>query len=289
MSVKLSVIIVNYNVKLFLEQCLNSVLASSMIADTEIIVVDNASTDGSREYLPPLFPQVKFVLSPENLGFAKANNRAIKQAQGDYVLLLNPDTLIGTDTLVHVCRFMDEHPDAGALGVQMLDETGAYLPESKRGFPTLWVSLCKLLGFNGRYHLTHLDKDQVHEVDVLAGACMLMRKEVVQATGGFDEAFFMYWEDTDLAWRIKQAGYKNYYVPEKIVHYKGKSSKQDAYRYVRVFYDGMWIFYKKHNPNQRRLSLWGLKLGVWSFRSLSLFRVWLRNIFISLCDRRNAF
>ncbi|GAP72006.1 hypothetical protein SAMD00024442_21_57 [Candidatus Symbiothrix dinenymphae] len=285
---KLSVIIVNYNVKAFLEQCLHSVLASSMMADTECIVIDNASTDGSQACLPSLFPQVKFIFNKDNLGFAKANNIGIRQAKGDYVLLLNPDTVVGEDTLANVCRFMDEHPNAGGVGVAMYNENGAYLPESKRGFPTLWVSLCKLLGFTRHYYLTYLDREQVHEVDVLAGAFMMMRTEAIQATGGFDETFFMYWEDTDLSWRIKQAGYKNYYLPEKILHYKGESAKQNRYNYVRVFYDGMWIFYKKHNPKQGTLSLWGIRLGVRSFRALSLCRVWATRLFISLSGRRNA-
>ncbi|GHT02024.1 hypothetical protein AGMMS49525_04600 [Bacteroidia bacterium] len=273
MSVRLSVIIVNYNVKLFLEQCLNSVLASSMIADMEVIVVDNASMDGSQDYLPPLFPQVRFVFSPENLGFAKANNLAIKQAQGDYVLLLNPDTLIGRHTLANVCRFMDEHPDAGALGVQMHNAAGTFLPESKRGFPTPWVSLCKLFGFNKRYHLTYLDKEQVHEVDILSGAFMLLCKEVLRQTGGLDEAFFMYGEDIDLSWRIKQAGYKNYYVPEKILHYKGESAKQNQFHHACVFYDAMLIFYKKHYPNQGVLARWGIISAVRICQLLAFCRI----------------
>ncbi|GHT72584.1 hypothetical protein AGMMS50262_01700 [Bacteroidia bacterium] len=251
---KLSIVIVNYNVKYFLEQCLESVLKAVQDLSVEIFVVDNRSSDGSLDYLQPKFPQVRFIANEENVGFSRANNQAIRLAQGEYILLLNPDTVIGEQTLVRVCDFMDKHPEAGGLGVKMLDGYGQFLPESKRGFPSPWNSFCKMSGLSvlfpkskifGKYHLRYLDENSVHEVEVLAGAFMLLRKTVLDRVGLLDEGFFMYGEDIDLSYRIRQSGYKNYYFPEPIVHYKGESTKKNS-KYVRIFYNAMLIFYNKH-------------------------------------------
>ncbi|MDR1679291.1 MAG: glycosyltransferase family 2 protein [Prevotellaceae bacterium] len=267
----LSVIIVNYNVKRLLADCLRSVLASSIIARCEVIVIDNNSSDGSVEELAPLFPAVRFVANSENLGFAKANNLGIMQARGKYILLLNPDTVVGSELFSTVCSFMDNNPDAGAVGVRMIDGTGAFLPESKRGFPTPWVSFCKMLGLGklfpnsrlfGRYHLRYLNEYQTHKVDVLAGACMFLRRELLDKTGGLDEAFFMYGEDIDLSYRIRQAGYENYYLPETIVHYKGQSPHGSDWRYVKRFYQAMDIFYCKHFAHNNLLYKALVKLGI---------------------------
>lgn len=253
---KLSVVIVNYNVKYFLEQCLDSVIKASENMDVEIFVVDNNSSDNSIEYLTERFPNLHFIANKENVGFAIANNQAIRQAQSEYVLLLNPDTVIGENTLMRVCDFMDEHPDAGGLGVKMIDGFGKFLPESKRGFPSPWASFTKMVGlsrlfpksrFFGRYHLRYLDENQIHKIDVMAGAFMLFRHEALSKTGLLDEAFFMYGEDIDLSYRIKQHGYNNYYFPETIIHYKGESTKKD-FKYVKIFYEAMLIFYNKHYP-----------------------------------------
>ncbi len=251
---KLSVIIVNYNVKYYLEQCLLSVLAAMKNIEAEVFVVDNNSTDDSISYLRPRFPEVTFIENQDNPGFSKANNQAIELSKGEYVLLLNPDTVIAEDTLTNVCHFMDEHPDAGGLGVKMIDGFGAFLPESKRGFPSPWNSLCKMSGISrlfpnspifAKYHLKYLNEDETHQVDVLAGAFMLLRKKTLEKTGLLDETFFMYGEDIDLSYRIILSGYKNYYLPEKIIHYKGESTKKDL-RYVKIFYEAMLIFFKKH-------------------------------------------
>ncbi len=267
----LSVIIVNYNVKYYVEQCLNSVLASSIISDTEVIVLDNQSTDGSLEYLIPKFPTVQFIDNKANLGFSKANNIGIKTAKGKYILLLNPDTVIGEKTLENTCRFMDEHADTGALGVKMIDGTGRFLPESKRSFPTPWVSFCKIAGLNslfsktklfGRYHLRYLDENLTHPVDVLAGAFMLLRREALDKVGLLDEDFFMYGEDIDLSYRMKNGGYNNYYFPEKILHYKGESTHANDFRYIRIFYGAMLIFYRKHFPLYSRFYSIFVKLGI---------------------------
>ncbi len=253
---ELSVIIVNYNVKHFLEQCLHSVLKASKNVPTEIFVVDNNSVDGSAQLIAEKFPEINFIANKENLGFSKANNQAIKKAKGKYVLLLNPDTVVEEDTFEKIIAFMDSHPDAGALGVKMIDGKGNFLPESKRGLPTPWVAFYKIFGLSrlfpkskkfGKYHLSYLDKNDIHKVDVLAGAFMLIRKATLEKTGLLDETFFMYGEDIDLSYRITQAGFKNYYFPETtIIHYKGESTKKGSLNYVKVFYKAMIIFAKKH-------------------------------------------
>jgi O-antigen biosynthesis protein len=257
---KLSVIIVNYNVKHFLEQCLHSVEKASKNIDTEVFVVDNNSVDGSKGMLIRKFPEVKLILNSRNLGFSKANNQAIKRATGEYILLLNPDTVIEEDTFDKVVAFMDEHPEAGGLGVKMIDGKGKFLPESKRGLPTPWVAFNKVFGLSaifpkskvfGKYHLTFLDKDKIQQIDVLAGAFMLMRKEALDKVGLLDEEFFMYGEDIDLSYRITKGGYTNYYFPETtIIHYKGESTKKGSLNYVRMFYNAMIIFARKHFSKQ---------------------------------------
>ncbi|MEM7038398.1 MAG: glycosyltransferase, partial [Bacteroidota bacterium] len=253
---RLSIVIVNYNVKHFLEQCLLSVRKAIEGIDAEVFVVDNNSVDGSQEMLREKFPDLNIIESKENLGFSRGNNLAIRKAKGEYVLLLNPDTVVEESTFHKCIEFMDDHPDAGALGVKMLDGEGNFLPESKRGLPTPWVAFYKIFGLSrlfprsktfGKYHLTYLDKEQDHEVDVLSGAFMLMRKEVLDEIGLLDETFFMYGEDIDLSYRVTLAGYKNYYFSgTRIIHYKGESTKKSSINYVRVFYNAMIIFAKKH-------------------------------------------
>ncbi len=253
---KLSVVIVNYNVKYFLEQCLHSVLKASAKTDTEIFVVDNNSVDGSIDMVEKKFPDVKLIPNKDNKGFSKANNQAIELSTGEYILLLNPDTIVEEDTFGKIVRFMDAHPEAGGLGVKMIDGSGKFLPESKRGLPTPTVAFYKMFGLAklfprsktfGKYHLSYLDQNKIHEVDVLAGAFMLLRKSVLDKIGLLDETFFMYGEDIDLSYRITQAGFKNYYFPEtRIIHYKGESTKKSSVNYVFVFYNAMIIFAQKH-------------------------------------------
>ncbi|GEM_PF-23426 len=270
-DVKISIIIVNYNVKYFLEQCLLSVKAGIVGMDAEVYVVDNNSTDGSVEYLRPKFPEVIFIENKENTGFAKANNQAIKECKGEYILLLNPDTIIGEETLRTLSFFMDEHPQTGGIGVKMLDGHGVFLPESKRSFPSPWVSFCKLFGLSklfpkskmfARYSLPYLNKNKQHKVDVLAGAFMLLRHEALDKIGLLDESFFMYGEDIDLSYRLVLEGYNNYYIPERILHYKGESSKQDDIRYIKSFYGAMLIFYKKYYPHSKWLISFLIKLAI---------------------------
>jgi len=243
-------------VKHFLEQCLYSVIKASKNIDSEIFVVDNNSVDGSAQLINEKFPNIYFIENKENVGFSKANNQAIELSKGKYILLLNPDTIVEENTFSRVIDFMNSNPDAGGLGVKMIDGKGIFLPESKRGLPTPWVAFYKIFGISrlfpnskkfGKYHLSYLDDDQIHEVDVLAGAFMLLRKKVLDKVGLLDETFFMYGEDIDLSYRITLAGYKNYYFPETtIIHYKGESTKKGSLNYVKVFYNAMIIFARKH-------------------------------------------
>ncbi len=270
---KLSIVIVNYRVKFFLEQALHS-LRSALKAypmATEIFVVDNDSQDDSLDYLIPRFPEVQFIANTENTGFARANNQAIQKARGEYILLLNPDTVIAENTLHEVCRFMDAHPEAGGLGVKMVDGNGRFLPESKRGFPTPWVSFCKIFGLSAlfpksrlfaRYHMKYLSADECHAVDILSGAFLLARRETLDKSGLLDETFFMYGEDIDLSYRLVLAGYKNYYLPTPIIHYKGESTQKGSLRYVRIFYGAMLIFFKKHYPHYSRLYSLAIKFAI---------------------------
>lgn len=253
---KLSIVIVNYNVEHFLEQCLFSVRKAIANIDAEVYVVDNNSVDGSLKMLAEKFPEVKVIANKDNVGFSRANNQAIRLSTGEYVLLLNPDTVVEDDTFTKTIEFMDSHPDAGGLGVKMVDGKGRFLPESKRGLPTPATAFYKMFGLTklfphskrfARYYLGHLDNDEINEVEILAGAFMLMRRETLDKCGLLDETFFMYGEDIDLSYRITLAGYKNYYYPKtRIIHYKGESTKKTSVNYVLVFYKAMEIFVRKH-------------------------------------------
>ena len=253
---KLSIVILNYNVEHFLEQCLYSVKEAIDAENTEVWVVDNASVDGSVAMVKEKFNWVKLIESKENLGFSKGNNLAMRKATGQYILLLNPDTVVEEDTFGKCIEFMDQHPEAGGLGVKMLDGNGHFLPESKRGFPTPWVAFYKIFGLAslfphserfGRYHLGNLPNNETNEIDILSGAFMFMRKSVLDQIGLLDEDFFMYGEDIDLSYRITKSGSKNYYYPHtRIIHYKGESTKKGSINYVMMFYQAMIIFAKKH-------------------------------------------
>ncbi len=252
----LSIIIVNYNVKHFLNQCLISVQNALKGIEAEIIVVDNNSVDGSVKLLQEKFSNVILIANDKNTGFAVANNQAIKIAKGKYILLLNPDTVVQEDTFSKCISFMEENKNAGALGVKMFDGNGVFLPESKRGLPTPLVAFFKIFGLStlfpksklfGQYHLGYLSKNETHIVDVLSGAFMLLRKKTIDKVGLLDESFFMYGEDIDLSYRITLAGYKNYYYSKtNIIHYKGESTKKSSINYVFVFYRAMIIFAEKH-------------------------------------------
>lgn len=255
---KLSIIIVNYNVKYFLEQCLDAVIKATENIVSEIFVVDNDSSDDSLEYLKPRFKNVKFISGGGNIGFSRANNLAIKQASGEYILLLNPDTFVGENVVENCVSWMDSHPDTGGIGVKMLGANGAFAMESRRGFPSPLTSfykisgLCSLFPYShhfGKYYLRYLNRNEANPIDIISGAYMFLRYKTLQKTGLLDETFFMYGEDVDLSYRISLAGYKNYYLPFSIMHYKGESTKKESFKYVYTFYDAMLIFFKKHFPH----------------------------------------
>ena len=292
---KLSVIIVNYNVKYFLEQALLSVQKASRNIQSEIFVVDNNSVDDSIQMVRSKFPNVNLIINKSNPGFSVANNQAIRQATGEYILLLNPDTVVEEDTFEKCLHFMDTHPDAGGLGVKMIDGSGNFLPESKRGFPSPKVAFFKTIGLSrlfpnsrlfNHYHLGYLDKNETHEVEVLAGAFMLLRKSVIDKIGLLDESFFMYGEDIDLSYRIIQAGYKNYYFADStIIHYKGESTKKGSLNYVRTFYNAMIIFARKHFKGEKaRLFILMLHLGIYLRAFLTVTGNFLKNIYLPVLD-----
>ena len=253
---RLSVIIVSYNVYPFLDNCLRSVQQALNGIDGEIIVVDNASVDRTPQFIQDHFPTVKLISNKENVGFAKANNQGLAISQGEYVLLLNPDTVVSENTFSICMDFMDQHPDAGAIGVRMLDGSGRFLPESKRGLPTLSATFMKMTGiyklfprssFMNSYYKGNIDEMETARIEVLCGAFMFIRKSTLDKTGPLDENFFMYGEDIDLSYRITKAGYSIYYLPAtNIIHYKGESTRKSSLNYILTFYQAMLIFTNKH-------------------------------------------
>ncbi len=290
-----SIIIVNYNVKYFLEQCLYSVYNAKGTLKIEVIVVDNNSLDGSEQMMKDKFPNTFYLRNNKNLGFSKANNRAIEKAQGKYVLLLNPDTVIQEDTLQKSFQFMESHPEAGCLGVKMIDGNGHFLPESKRSVPTPLVSFFKIFGFSSlfpksklfaKYHLGYLDENQVHEVSVLPGAYMFIRRKALDEVGLLDESFFMYGEDIDLSYRLIKGGYKNYYYPKTtIIHYKGESTKKGSINYVLVFYQAMIIFAEKHfSKKNARIYSFLINTAVYIRALMSIIKRGLESVIIPITD-----
>ncbi len=294
-SIDLSIVIVNYNVKYFLEQALLAVQKAAQDLSVEVFVVDNNSVDDSVQMVQQKFPDVKLIANKHNPGFSIANNQAIRRARGKYVLLLNPDTVVEEDTFVKCFNFMEAHPKAGALGVKMIDGTGAFLPESKRGFPSPFTAFCKTFGlanffpksstFN-RYYMGHLSKDETNPVDVLAGAFMWIRKSVLDKIGLLDEQFFMYGEDIDLSYRISLAGFQNYYFADTaIIHYKGESTKKGSLNYVRVFYNAMILFAQKHFQGQQASLFILILKGAIYFRAfLTLFSNSIKQLYLPFLD-----
>lgn len=272
----MSVVIVNYNVRDFLEQALQSVRRASRELSVEVFVVDNNSVDGSVPMVRERFPEVTLIANEDNVGFGVANNMAINRSRGRYVLILNPDTIVQEDTFDHLVQFMDAHPEAGAAGCQILNPDGTFAPESRRSFPTPQVAFYRMTGLArffsksprfGRYNMTFLPRDAVAEVDALSGSCMMVRREALLGSadaetpgvGLFDEDFFMYGEDLDLCYRIQQAGWKIYYTPgTQIIHYKGESTKKGEFRYVRLFYGAMVLFTQKHLKGRHSLLFAGI-------------------------------
>jgi GT2 family glycosyltransferase len=273
---QLSVVIVSYNSIGVLENCLFSVQKTMQTIDGEIIIVDNNSNDGSKEYLPSKFPGAKFIFNNENLGFARACNQGFKISSGDYILFLNPDTVLSGSCLIDCISFLKTHEDAGAVGVRMLDEKGKFLKESKRGLPSPSASFCKLFGLTtifpgsktiAKYYQGHLPENENNPVEVLSGAFIMIKRAVFEKVNGFDETFFMYGEDIDLSLRITQLGYKNYYLGKiSITHLKGGSTNYN-YKYVKDFYGAMKLFVKKHYNDKSIPYRLFLQTGI-SFRKI---------------------
>ncbi|MEP6711037.1 MAG: glycosyltransferase family 2 protein [Ferruginibacter sp.] len=286
---QLSIIIVNYNVKYFLEQCLYSVQKACLGIDAEIFVVDNNSTDGSREYLEPKFPGVIFKWSIVNAGFAKANNSVLNEVMGEYILFLNPDTIIPEDCFTKCLNFCKIHPNCGAVGVRMINASGIFLKESKRSLPLPMASFFKLAGlaklfpsskFFARYYAGHLPQNTTNEVDALAGAFMMLSKEAVEKTQGFDESFFMYGEDIDLSYRIQKAGLKNYYFADTtILHFKGESTQKLSGTYINHFYGAMKLFVIKHYTEKKITRFFMLQAIFFSKELASLKLFFLKQFF----------
>ncbi|MBI34364.1 MAG: glycosyltransferase [Flavobacteriales bacterium] len=294
-NLKLSVIIVNYNVQHFLEQCLQSVFKALQNIESEVWVVDNNSVDGSVAMIQEKFPDVKLFASKNNLGFSRGNNLAIKKSSGEYTLLLNPDTLVEEDTFEKVIKFMDNTPKAGGLGVKMVDGKGNFLPESKRSLPTPSVAFYKIFGLSslfpkskrfGKYHCGHLDKNENHEIEILSGAFMLMRKSALDEVGMLDEDFFMYGEDIDLSYRLLKGGYKNYYFADtRIIHYKGESTKKSSVNYVFVFYNAMIIFAKKHfSSKNASLFSFLIKIAIYFRASIAILNRMVKKSALPILD-----
>ena len=244
---KLSVIIVSYNVRYYIEQCINSVERATKNIDTDIFVVDNNSEDHTVKYLRKRFgKRIELIESSHNLGFARANNKAIHLSTGEYILFLNPDTFVGENSISQVLEFMDNHPETGGVGVRMHNADGSYASESRRSIPTPFVSLLKMLGFSRRYYMSRLSWEKPEQIEIISGAFCMVCRSVIEKVGLLDKDYFMYGEDIDFSYRILQGGFQNWFVPANILHYKGESTQKSSFRYVHVFYQAMIIFFRKH-------------------------------------------
>lgn len=275
---KISVVIVNYNVKYYVGQCIDSVRRALRGIDSEIIVVDNHSRDGSVDYLSKI-EGVRIIESGHNLGFSKANNIAIRQSTAEYVLMLNPDTIVAEDAIRMIIDFADSHPQAGGIGVRMHNDWGTTARESRRGLPSPMTSFYKIIGLSkrlpqhrkyGRYYMGWLPWDSPSRIEVVSGACFLVRRKALDKVGLMDEDYFMYGEDIDLSYRLLKGGWENWFVPADIIHYKGESTQKTSFNYVHVFYNAMLIFMRKHYSHLSRLIIWPLQIAVYFIALLAL-------------------
>ena len=275
---KISVVIVNYNVKYYVGQCIDSVRRALQGIDSEIIVVDNHSRDGSVDYLSKI-EGVRIIESGHNLGFSKANNIAIRQSTAEYVLMLNPDTIVAEDAIRMIIDFADSHPQAGGIGVRMHNDWGTTARESRRGLPSPMTSFYKIIGLSkrlpqhrkyGRYYMGWLPWDSPSRIEVVSGACFLVRRKALDEVGLMDEDYFMYGEDIDLSYRLLKSGWENWFVPADIIHYKGESTQKTSFNYVHVFYNAMLIFMRKHYSHLSWLIIWPLQIAVYFIALLAL-------------------
>ena len=277
---QLSVVILNYNVRHFLEQCVLSVQKATQNFNAEIIVVDNNSQDDSCQMIKDRFPDVILIENKENLGFPKGNNIGVKIASGRYICILNPDTVVAEDTFEKVLAFAKNQENLGIIGCKLIDGTGNFLPESKRGIPTPFVAFTKIFGLYkifpsinsfGKYYASHLNENQTWKVEILVGAFMLMQKETYEEVGGFDERYFMYGEDIDLSFSVLKLGKSNYYFSETtVIHYKGESTVKDE-KYLKRFQQGMDLFYEKNMKSSAFFSLL-MKMGMFFFSFAKMFQ-----------------
>ncbi len=280
--VELTVVIVSYNVKFYLEQCLISLRRALRGIEAEIFVVDNASTDGSVDYLAERFPDISLISSNHNLGFARANNIAIRQSTGRFVLLLNPDTIVGETVIRTVIDFLKTHDRVGGVGVRMMTDCGTDAKESRRGLPTPCTAFYKMSGLCARfpnssrfahYYMGHLSWDRSAEIEVVSGAFFAVQRTVIEEVGLLDEDYFMYGEDIDLSYRLLKNGYHNWYLPVRILHYKGESTQKSSFRYVHVFYSAMFIFFRKHYSGISLLLSLPIKTAIYFKAMLALIRM----------------
>ena len=277
---QLSVIILNYNVRYFLEQCVLSVQEALSTLDAEIIVIDNNSSDDSCEMMQNKFPRIKLIENKVNFGFPKGNNIGVSQAQGKYICILNPDTVVAEDTFIKILAFAERQADLGIIGCKLIDGTGNFLPESKRGVPTPWVAFTKIFGlykifpktnlFN-QYYAQHLDENETGKVDILVGAFMFLKRDLYLDLQGFDEDCFMYADDIDLSYRVLQKQKVNYYFHETtVLHYKGESTVKDE-KYMKRFQEAMNFFYQKHFKKSWFFTFF-IQIGIWFFSFVKMFQ-----------------
>ena len=273
MAKKISIVIVSYNVSKLLDECLQSVARALQGIDGEVFVVDNHSVDKTIAMLKEKHPEVKVIANEENVGFSRANNQAIRLSKAEYVLLLNPDTVVYENTLHGVLDFMDKHPEAGGAGVRMLTREGHRAPESRRSIPTPWVAMLKMLGATRRYYMSHLSWDEPGQIEAVSGAFFLVRRKALDQVGLLDEDYFMYGEDIDLSYRLLKDGWQNWYLPYDIIHYKGESTQKSSFRYVHTFYQAMLIFFRKHYGHLSIFFALPVKVAIYFRASLALLQM----------------
>ena len=273
MAKKICIVIVSYNVSKLLDECLQSVARALQGIDGEVFVVDNHSVDKTIAMLKEKHPEVKVIANEENVGFSRANNQAIRLSEAEYVLLLNPDTVVYENTLHGVLDFMDKHPEAGGAGVRMLTREGHRAPESRRSIPTPWVAMLKMLGATRRYYMSHLSWDEPGQIEAVSGAFFLVRRKALDQVGLLDEDYFMYGEDIDLSYRLLKGGWQNWYLPYDIIHYKGESTQKSSFRYVHTFYQAMLIFFRKHYGHLSIFFALPVKVAIYFRASLALLQM----------------
>jgi GT2 family glycosyltransferase len=273
MAKKISIVIVSYNVSKLLDECLQSVARALQGIDGEVFVVDNHSKDNTLTMLKEKHPEVRVIANEVNVGFSRANNQAIRLSEAEYVLLLNPDTVVYENTLHGVLDFMDQHPQAGGAGVRMLTREGHRAPESRRSIPTPWVAMLKMLGATRRYYMSHLSWDEPGQIEAVSGAFFLVRRKALDQVGLLDEDYFMYGEDIDLSYRLLKGGWQNWYLPYDIIHYKGESTQKSSFRYVHTFYQAMLIFFRKHYGHLSFFLSLPIKVAIYFRASLALIQM----------------